>query len=423
LDEADELTAVALSLIPEDPQTVDVLNRLRIERRENLVDEIERGDVARAWRDWKKLRPSDEAEARGFDREIGLQPLRVISVVPATRVLFHAQHPDGRPNEGPPLYELTAGPPESASERLDRTFQADLKIIPGAYWVTAFVDGSAAFVERPFEVKRDRWLESVSQVIQLYPKTTPEAAAGMSEIQGGDLKMGSNETLPGQGVMRIAPPEYPEHEVTVPGFYLDRTEVTNRAFMAFLVKTGREAWGANIWPETGGRPESDHLDWPVTRVRRDEAVEFAAWRGCTLPDEAQLEWAARGPDGLTKPKPLVADASSQAWAQIHAVDSDPLDRTDLWSQPILGLFGNAGEMTLFRFRPYPHQDRYLSGSSARLGFTVRSGSFQDSLTAKLFALGYIKRASLIPEARNSHVGFRCARAIETRINVSSSRTP
>jgi formylglycine-generating enzyme required for sulfatase activity len=241
--------------------------------------------------------------------------------------------------------------------------------------------------------------------------------AGMSEIRGGTLKMGSNETIPGQGVMRGAPPEYPEHDVPVPSFFLDRTEVTNRAFMEFLAKTGREAWGARIWPETGGRPDSAHLDWPVTRVNHGEAVEFAAWRGCILPEESQLEWAARGPDALTRPTTGAEHSSSEDWTRLHAVDSDPLDRTDFWSQRILGLYGNAGELTLFRFRPYPNQDRAVSGNSARIGFVVRSGAFYDSLASKLVPLAYLKRASLLPEARNSHVGFRCARSIETRIRV------
>ena len=37
------------------------------------------------------------------------------------------------------------------------------------------------------------------------------------------------------------------------------------------------------------------------------------------------------------------------------------------------------------------------------------------------SLGYLKRASLIPEARNSNVGFRCARSVQTRINLSPNR--
>jgi formylglycine-generating enzyme required for sulfatase activity len=237
----------------------------------------------------------------------------------------------------------------------------------------------------------------------------------MVEVPAGTLKMGSNETPPREGYANLLPPEFPEHPVAVPGFYLDRTEVTNRAFLAFLKATGREAWGKNIWPKSGGQPDPKQLDWPVTRVTYAEAVEFAAWRGCCLPDESQLEWAARGPSGLQKPADGPVDGPPPMWSQLHAVPSDPRDQTLNWAQPLLGLFGNASELTLFRFRPYPNVERMISGSSARFGFVVRSGVFLDSRSAKPVLLGYIKRASLLPEVRNDFAGFRCARSKQPRI--------
>ena len=233
LDEADEFAAVADNLVPGDPATTGLLARLRSERRDNLDDEIDRGDLVRAWRDWRKLRPDNPAAARLFDRQTGLQPLRVVSELPDTRVTFHAQHPDGRPKQGPPLYALTAGPKQLPAEDLTRTSRVDLIVIPGTYWVTAFVEGTDAFVERPFEVRRDRNFEAYSHVLELFPKTIRDASAGMVEIPGGTLKMGSNDTLPSVGLVIQAPAEYPEHDVPVRPFYLDRTEVTNRAFLDF----------------------------------------------------------------------------------------------------------------------------------------------------------------------------------------------
>jgi len=290
-----------------------------------------------------------------------------------------------------------------------------LSLIPGAYWVTASVDGTGAFVERPFELRRDRSLDSPIPLLWLNPKTAPDATAGMVEIPPGTLKMGSSETSPGEGFARLFPPEYPEHPVVVPGFHLDRTEVTNRAFLAFLKETGREAWGKNVWPQSGGQPDAKQLDWPVTRVTQAEAVEFAAWRGCSLPDESQLEWAARGPAGSRTPAAVSGAQPPLAWNQLHGVEADPRDQTVTWADPVLGLFGNAGELTLFRYRPYPNRSHFVSGSSARVGFVVRSGLFHGSGGSKLILLGYIRRASLFPEARDDHVGFRCARSNEPRI--------
>ena len=418
LDEADELAAVAESLTPGDTTTAELLARLRAERLENLDEEIDRGDIVRAWRDWKKLRPSQQGEALMFDLRVGLQPIRIMSEPPGARVTLHAVHPDGRPRQGTPLYELTAGPLRPASEDLAPTVQADAMLIPGAYWLTATDPSRSAFVERPLEIRRDKASQDPSNNIRLYPKTNQEASAGMVEIPPGKLKMGSNETLPGEGMVINARPEFPEHEVPVRGFYLDRTEVTNRAFMEFLKNTGRESWGSNIWPDSGGRPEPGKLDWPVTQVIYHEAVEFAAWRGCCLPDESQLERAARGPNGFKTPTNAARGVAPERWLRIHGVESDAFDQTEIWSKRIFGLYGNASELTVFRFRPYPHPHRPDSASSARIGYVVRSGAFNDSLLSKTVSLGYVRRAAMVPEKRDSVVGFRCARSVQTRVNLS-----
>jgi eukaryotic-like serine/threonine-protein kinase len=416
LDEADEWTATAEGLVPGAFETVSLRERLRKERRQELEEDIERGDVVRAWRNWKKLRPSIEPDRRLFDRQAGLQSIRVVSTLPRTRVTFHALLSDGHPREGVTLFEVDTGPSALPPADLNHIRDAELPVIPGSYWVTAAAADVGAFVERPFEVKRNMLANGLSQLLQLFPATVAQASAGMVEVAAGKLKMGSDETLTGQGIRRIAPPEYPEHEVLVPGFYLDQTEVTNRAYWDFLKQTGREEWGKEIWQD--GHPEEARLDWPVTHVTYYEAVEFAAWRGCSLPDEAQLEWAARGSKSLKRPVSAPDDVSAEHWTQLRPVGSDPLDQTKIGSKSIFDLFGNAGELTLFRFRPYPQLGRPLTGSTARQGFVVRSGAFEDNVSLKLVSLGYLGRAALIPEARDGHVGFRCARSIIPRITHS-----
>ena len=256
LDEADELAAAAEALSPGAPETAGLRELLRTERREQLDDDIDRGDVVRAWRDWKKLRPATEPDRRLFDRRVALQPVRVVSELPGTRVTFHALKPDGHPKDGLPLFELDAGPSAIASAGLNQTREAELMLIPGTYWVTASVDDVGAFVERPFEVDRTLLASGQSHLLRLFPKTMAQASAGMVEITGGTLNMGSNETLAGDGLKRIARPEYPEHKVSVPGYYLDSKEVTNRAFWEFLEQTGRENWGAKNLAEFGRTPGS-----------------------------------------------------------------------------------------------------------------------------------------------------------------------
>ena len=54
-------------------------------------------------------------------------------------------------------------------------------------------------------------------------------APGMIWIPGGTFRMGSDEHYP---------EEAPAHQVSVDGFWIDQTAVTNRQFARFAAKTG-----------------------------------------------------------------------------------------------------------------------------------------------------------------------------------------
>jgi formylglycine-generating enzyme required for sulfatase activity len=254
-------------------------------------------------------------------------------------------------------------------------------------------------------------------VFTLYPKTTAEASAGMVAIAAGELMMGSSDLVQnGDPANAMVPPEYPRHAVNVETCYLDPTEVTNRAFEAFLTTTRRDDWRNEVWPETG-RPDPDRLDWPVTNIRYEQAVEYAAWRGCRLPEEKELEWAARGPQGRKAPPagPQGAPRDPLEWMKLHPVQSDPIDRIDTPAGPLFGLYGNAGELTLLRYRPYPTRLGYRHYSSHWMGYVVRSGMMLDSQTLQPTFLGYIRRGTQLPEMSNPLVGFRCARSLRPRV--------
>lgn len=93
--------------------------------------------------------------------------------------------------------------------------------------------------------------------------------------------------------------ERPRHRVELSSFEIDRTPVTNAAYLRFMEDTGAEPpmyWerGPEGWALTtmGGRDPIDPSR-PVLHVSCPEAEAFAGWAGKRLPSE--LEWEAAAP--------------------------------------------------------------------------------------------------------------------------------
>jgi iron(II)-dependent oxidoreductase len=236
----------------------------------------------------------------------------------------------------------------------------------------------------------------------------------MVRINGGEFRMGRDLVRSPVDGPPVLQPEMPASEAIVPGFYLDATEVTNAEFTEFLKVTHHEDWASEIWPGVGHYHEA-HSKWPVTHVKYEQALAYAAWRGCRLPTEHELEFVARTGDGRTVPKGLVGDPSrtGSSTLELHAVDADPLDVSRPGSEAIHGLFGNASELTLFHYRPYPSLRFLRVRNDAWNGIAVRSGwiSGGEILPTAPRLLGDLGRASQLPSQASVHVGFRCARSV------------
>ncbi|HEU4754573.1 MAG TPA: SUMF1/EgtB/PvdO family nonheme iron enzyme, partial [Armatimonadota bacterium] len=203
-----------------------------------------------------------------------------------------------------------------------------------------------------------------------------------------------------------SPDEKPARTLTLPAFYIDRTEVTNEQYARFVQATGHAA--PPDWP--GRAPDPKKLRLPVVNVSWYDASAYARWAGRRLPTEAEWEKAARGPDGRLLPWGAQWDDRK---ANVEGKSGDlPLKPVGSYPEGAapcgaLDMVGNAWEWTADWYDRYPGNPvpSVHYGEKYRV---IKGGgclNFYNSppLNEKSAAL----RARIQPFGRYDALGFRC----------------
>jgi formylglycine-generating enzyme required for sulfatase activity len=288
----------------------------------------------------------------------------------------------------------------------------------------------------------------------LPPDQAGAPAAGLVWVPAGRLRLGDG----------VYPEEGRSQEVAVDGFWMDRTEVTNDQFAAFVAATGyvtvperrldparhpglpaallepgavvfslpqqpsadwqpSQAWrfvaGAQ-WRHPGG-PGTDIAGkgaFPVVAVTYADAQAYARWVGRQLPTEAQWEWAARQAQAPAEGAAVALQAPPQAntWQgrfPVHNSGDDGfvgLAPVACYPANALGLhdlLGNVWEYTADAYAPRADGQEIRPWPAGRrvTARVIKGGSF---LCAPNHCMRY-RPGSRQPQEEDlaaSHLGFR-----------------
>ena len=259
------------------------------------------------------------------------------------------------------------------------------------------------------------------------PTAVPE---GMVLIPAGTFEMGSEDE-------DAKSDEQPVHTVHLDAFFMDKHEVTNAQFKAFVdanpwwqksridkrfhhLDNYLRHWSGNNYP-------SGKANHPVVYVSWYAAVAYAEWAGKRLPTEAEWEYAARG--GLAGKKypwgddePTTADANYHLHVGGHTT---PVGRYPPNGYGLYDMAGNVWEWCLDAYVNGFYAVSHDSPNPIAGGQTIQwildnftsiptnsSRVFRGgSSSADALDVRVSNRIERPPSFSFAYFGFRCARAV------------
>jgi sulfatase modifying factor 1 len=266
-------------------------------------------------------------------------------------------------------------------------------------------------------VPEDEGFQTVSNKVSDAPTAAPNE---MIKIPAGEFIMGNNGRPSDEG--SGDPDEMPEHKAYLDDYRMDKYEVTNAQYKAFVDATSHRP--PKLWL-TGrpGNPSGQGVSYPPEKANHPvvyvdwyDANEYCRWVGKRLPTEEEWEKAARGTDGRFFPWGNTFDPkkanSPQYWLALNKEgDTMPVGSFENGRSPygLYDMAGNVYEWTANWYKPYPRNTEFNAhyGEKNKI---VRGGSWYDCLSygCGLSAPSY-NRSRFAPEIRNKGFGFRCAK--------------
>lgn len=216
--------------------------------------------------------------------------------------------------------------------------------------------------------------------------------------------------------------EQPVHSVSLDGFWIDRTEVTNAQYRRCVeagVCTSVTTcdWGEPTYTDTS---RADH---PVVCTSWQQARTYCEWAGAKLPTEAQWEYAARGSEGWRFPWGDSFDGTKANYCDTHcelywadaSFDDGYVRTTPVGSYPggiswcgAMDMSGNVWEWVADWYERdyYSHSpSRNPTGPSLGEDHIMRGGSWY-ALSSGI-RVAYRNRQDPDTQDRDSDIGFRC----------------
>ncbi|MBK9780388.1 MAG: SUMF1/EgtB/PvdO family nonheme iron enzyme [Anaerolineales bacterium] len=223
-------------------------------------------------------------------------------------------------------------------------------------------------------------------------------------VPAGEFTMGSDKD-----------DESPIHQVYLDAFYMDIYEVTNAKYQeCVVVGVCTPPQQTSSYTHSNYYGKSLYDNFPVINVDWNQANNYCAWRGASLPTEAQWEKAARGTDGRTYPwGEGISCTIANFWDGNYCVgDTTEVGSYEDGKSPY-GIYDMAGNVYEWVADWYDLNYYVDSPSSNPLGPTsgqyrmLRGGAFNGSD----IYLRASDRSRLHPINAGSNYGFRCVMSV------------